>query len=152
MRRTRRVVALVVVLAALGTAPATAALGRAAGHAGTAVHAGGAPGSPSAPFGTTVRYERPRVAGSGASPAARAEHGDDRGRDGKGGQAGGQGAKGGQGVKGGQGGPGREGGRVRTRDAGPADPFVVVASAAAGVGALVALVLSVSRALRRRRD
>ncbi|MEV6018067.1 MULTISPECIES: hypothetical protein [unclassified Streptomyces] len=150
MRRTRRVVALVAVLAALGTAPATAALGRAAGHAGTAVHADAAPGSPSAPFGTTVRYERPRVAGSGASPAARAEHGDDHGRDGKGGQAGGQDGKGGK--AGGQGGPGREGGRVRTRDAGPADPFVVVASAAAGVGALVALVLSVSRALRRRRD
>ncbi|MFG2440034.1 hypothetical protein [Streptomyces sp. NPDC048508] len=31
------------------------------------------------------------------------------------------------------------------------DPFVVVASAAAGAGALVALFLSVSRALRRRR-
>ncbi|MFG3171876.1 hypothetical protein [Streptomyces sp. NPDC048200] len=55
-------------------------------------------------------------------------------------------------------GPGRDGrageesprGRRNARSE-RTDPFVVVASAAAGAGALVALFLSVSRALRRRR-
>ncbi|MET7983348.1 MULTISPECIES: hypothetical protein [unclassified Streptomyces] len=133
MRRTRRLVALAAVLAALGTAPATAAAGHPAGHPGTAARAGGLPGSPSAPSGTAVRHDASRVAGSGASRVTRAGHGNDHVQDQ-------------DGVRGGEG-----AGRVRTRGADPADPFVVVASAAAGAGALVALVLSVARALRRRR-
>ncbi|MET8137376.1 MULTISPECIES: hypothetical protein [unclassified Streptomyces] len=130
MRHRRRLVALAAVLAALGAAPATAAVGRAAGHSGTSVHAGRLPGSAATRFGAAAGHDAPRVAGLGVTRVERGEHGDDRGPAG-------------------DRGPGRGG--VRTGGDDPTDPFVVVASATAGVGALVALVLSVSRALRRRR-
>ncbi|MCT9004982.1 hypothetical protein [Streptomyces rhizosphaerihabitans] len=146
MRHRRRFVALAAVLAALGAIPATAAVGRAAAHLGTSVHAGGLPGSAFTRLGAAAGHDGlrmaghdalrvagpgvPRVAGSGATRVERGEHGDGRG-------------------PGGDRGPRRGG--ARTGGADPVDPFVVVASATAGVGALVALVLSVSRALRRRR-
>ncbi|MEV8034679.1 hypothetical protein [Streptomyces sp. NPDC086182] len=137
MRHRRRLVALTAVLAALGATPATAAVGRAAGHLGTSVHAGRLPGSAFTRLGAAAGPDALRVAGPGATRVERGERGDGQGpgRDGRG--------------PGGDRGPGRGG--VRTGGTDPADPFVVVASATAGVGALVALVLSVSRALRRRR-
>ncbi|WP_405917416.1 hypothetical protein [Streptomyces sp. NBC_00728] len=126
MRHRRRLVALAAVLAALGATPAAAAAGPAAGHPGTPVHAG--------PLARSAPTRLGAAAGHGAPRMERAASGDDRG-PGRGG--------------GGDRGPGRGG--ADTRDAAATDPFVVVASATAGAGALVALVLSVSRALRRRR-
>jgi hypothetical protein len=130
MRHRRRLVALAAVLAALGATPAAAAAGPAAGHPGTSVHAG--------PLARSAPTRLGAAAGHGVPRMERAASGDDRGpgRDGGGG-------------RGGDRGPGRGG--ADTRDAAATDPFVVVASATAGAGALVALVLSVSRALRRRR-
>ncbi|MET9894898.1 hypothetical protein ABZZ47_32760 [Streptomyces sp. NPDC006465] len=122
MRHGRRLVALAAVLAALGAAPADAAAGRADGHPGAPVHADRAPGTVSPRLGA--------AAGQGAPRNGREAYRD--GRD-----------------PGEDKGAGREG--ARTDGAGRTDPFVVAASALAGVGALVALVLSVSRALRRRR-
>ncbi|MFJ6831091.1 hypothetical protein [Streptomyces sp. NPDC091209] len=130
MRHTRRLVALAAVLAALGATPATAAVGRAAGHPGTSAHSGGLPGADSRPLDAEAARGALLVAGLGVPRTERGAHGDDRG-------------------PGGDRGPGR--GRGRGGGADPTDPFVVVASATAGAGALVALVLSVSRALRRRR-
>jgi hypothetical protein len=126
MRHRRRLVALAAVLAALGATPAAAAAGPAAGHPGTSVHAG--------PLARSAPTRLGAAAGHGVPRMERAASGDDRG-PGRGG--------------GGDRGPGRGG--ADTRDAAATDPFVVVASATAGAGALVALVLSVSRALRRRR-
>jgi hypothetical protein len=130
MRHRRRLVALAAVLAALGATPATAAVVRAAGHPGTSAHAGGLPGAYSTRLGAEAAHDALLVAGFGAARVERGAHGDDRG-------------------PGGDRGPRRGG--VRSGGADPTDPFVVVASATAGAGALVALVLSVSRALRRRR-
>ncbi|WP_328556172.1 hypothetical protein [Streptomyces sp. NBC_00358] len=136
MRHRRRLVALAAVLAALGATPAAAAAGPAAGHPGTPVHAG--------PLARSAPTRLGAAAGHGAPRMERAASGDDRGPGRGGGGDRGPGRGGG-----GDRGPGRGG--ADTRDAAATDPFVVVASATAGAGALVALVLSVSRALRRRR-
>jgi hypothetical protein len=122
MHRRRRLVALAVALAALGAAPATVAGGRTDDHPGTPAHADRIPGSAPVRAGS--------AAGRGAPRTGHGGRGDGRGPD--------------EGV-----GTGHE--EARTGGADRTDPFVVVASATAGVGALVALVLSVLRALRRRR-
>ncbi|MGW3667224.1 hypothetical protein [Streptomyces sp. NPDC005141] len=122
MRHGRRLVALAAVLAALGAAPADAAAGRADGHPSAPVRADGLQGTVSPRLGV--------AAGHGAPRNGRGAHGDGRG-------------------PGEDKGAGRKG--TRTDGADRTDPFVVAASALAGAGALVALVLSVSRALRRRR-
>ncbi|MFD9460206.1 hypothetical protein [Streptomyces sp. NPDC060027] len=122
MRHGRRLVALAAVLAALGAAPAAAAAGRADEHPGAPVVADRIPGTGSPRLGAATGHGAPRN-GRGAHRDGRGP-GEDKGA-------------------------GREGAPADGADR--TDPFVVAASALAGVGALVALVLSVSRALRRRR-
>ncbi|MER5473444.1 hypothetical protein ABZX90_08335 [Streptomyces sp. NPDC002935] len=122
MHHRRRLVALTVILAALGAAPATAAAGRADHRPGTPAHADRRQDSAS----TWLTA----AAGDGTPWVERGDYADGRG----------PGEDKGPGP-----GKGRKGGADRT------DPFVLVASATAGAGALVALVLSVARALRRRR-
>ncbi|MFF1517768.1 hypothetical protein [Streptomyces sp. NPDC058305] len=123
MRSVRRLAVLAALLAAVGGAPLAHAEGRA-----------------------DVRHAAPASAdrGNGNSGSVRSADGTADGT-GLGGHVAGDG-------------PGRDGrageesprGRRNARSE-RTDPFVVVASGAAGAGALVALFLSVSRALRRRR-
>lgn len=123
MRSPRRLVVLAAVLAAVGAAPVTDAAGSAAVRHDAPAHADRLTGLASG---------HPGAGGRTADGTVPGRHPD------------------GDGPEGGRTGEERpeDGRRGRTERT---DPFVVVASAAAGAGALVALCLSVSRALRRRR-
>ncbi|MFE2829328.1 hypothetical protein [Streptomyces sp. NPDC059271] len=123
MRSVRRLAVLAAILAAVGGAPPAHAEGRA-----DVRHA--APASADRGYGNSVPV---RTADGTADEAGLGRHvaGDGPG---PGGRAGEESPRGRRNAR-----------SERT------DPFVVVASAAAGAGALVALFLSVSRALRRRR-
>ncbi|MET7741313.1 hypothetical protein [Streptomyces sp. NPDC005385] len=123
MRSVRRLAVLAAMLTAVGAAPVAHAEGRADVRRDAPAYVGRAYGH-SGPGGS---------AGDTADGTGLGRHvaGDGPGRDGR------------------TGGPSPRGGRRGRTER--TDPFVVVASAAAGAGALVALFLSVSRALRRRR-
>ncbi|MEW2164070.1 hypothetical protein AB0912_13885 [Streptomyces sp. NPDC007084] len=142
MRSTRRLLALAAVLAAVGAAPVTDAEGRAGVRHDAPAYADRLTAHAHGRFGP--REPAGRVA-YGTAPGRHAD-GDGPGETGKGGA--GETGKAGPGEAG-ETGDGRPGGG-RTSGPDRTDPFVVVASAAAGAGALVALFLSVSRALRRR--
>ncbi|MEU8795729.1 hypothetical protein [Streptomyces sp. NPDC048643] len=124
MRSVRRLAVLAVVLAAVGGAPAAHAEGRAGVRHDAPAYAERAHGR-SGPAGTAAGTA------DGTGVSSRHVAGDVPGQHGR---TGDESPRGGRNAR-----------TERT------DPFVVVASAAAGAGALVALFLSVSRALRRRR-
>lgn len=128
MRSVRRLAVLAALLAAVGGAPLAHAEGRAdVRHAAPASADRGNGNSGS--VRTAVRTADGTADGTGLGGHVA---GDGPGRDGRAGEESPRGR--------------RNARSERT------DPFVVVASAAAGAGALVALFLSVSRALRRRRS